>query len=529
MQNQRPNTSPAIAFFLIPPLIFLLVGLACTRGMPAEVFPTDPTGQAMARTVSALLTPISGGNSTLSEPNAPRISPTPDLPHALPTVRTEIETYVVKPGDSLAQIAQRYKVTVDAIITFNQISNPNYLEVGQQLRIPQPETGTAGLNFKIIPDSELVYGPAATAFNLEAYVRSQGGYLASYQETLEDGAVSGIAIVQRVAEEYSVNPRLLLAILEYRAGWVGAGSYERIASGRAVRRDFPLIQLEAWRKGLYRQLAWAANRLNYGYYRWRENQISHWLLADGQSVPASPLINAGTAGVQNLFAAMYGRAEWERSVSESGLQATFQNMFGYPFALAVEPLILPNLQQPALTLPFEPGLRWAFTGGPHGGWADGSAWAALDFAPPGEPMGCVRSDAWVTAVAGGTIVRTGNGVVIQDLDISSPRSNDGREQTGWVILYMHIDSYERVQPGTYVRAGERIGHPSCEGGVSNGTHVHIARRYNGEWVPAASDLPFVMDGWVPISSGSEYNGFLQKGDQLIEAWDGPREESTIGR
>jgi hypothetical protein len=35
-----------------------------------------------------------------------------------------------------------------------------------------------------------------------------------------------------------------------------------------------------------------------------------------------------------------------------------------------------------------------------------------------------------------------------------------------------------------VKTGDRIGHPSCEGGAANATHVHIARRYNGEWIPA---------------------------------------------
>ena len=85
-----------------------------------------------------------------------------------------------------------------------------------------------------------------------------------------------------------------------------------------------------------------------------------------------------------------------------------------------------------MQLPIEAGDAWSFTGGPHGGWADGSAWAALDFAPPGDALGCVDSDAWVTAVADGVVVRSGDGAVIQDLD------GDGLEQTGWVVLYMHV-------------------------------------------------------------------------------------------
>ena len=75
-------------------------------------------------------------------------------------------------------------------------------------------------------------------------------------------------------------------------------------------------------------------------------------------------------------------------------------------------------------------------------------------------------------------------------------SGDGIEQTGWSVFYMHIESRDRMQPKTYVYAGDRIGHPSCEGGVSNGTHVHLARKYNGEWIPADGITPFELDGWI---------------------------------
>jgi murein DD-endopeptidase MepM/ murein hydrolase activator NlpD len=122
------------------------------------------------------------------------------------------------------------------------------------------------------------------------------------------------------------------------------------------------------------------------------------------------------------------------------------------------------------------------------------------------------------AAADGRIVRADNGAVIQDLD------NDGYEQTGWTILYMHVETRDRVHPDTYAYAGERIGHPSCEGGFSNGTHVHIARRFNGEWIPADGTLPFSMDGWVSSGNGIEYDGFLTRGDITVEAWEGVFED-----
>jgi murein DD-endopeptidase MepM/ murein hydrolase activator NlpD len=181
-----------------------------------------------------------------------------------------------------------------------------------------------------------------------------------------------------------------------------------------------------------------------------------------------------------------------------------------------------------MQLPFEEGQIWSFTGGPHGGWDDGSAWAAIDFAPPGEALGCVESDAWVVAVAAGPIVRAGNGEVIQDID-SPNNPADGLEQTGWTVLYMHVAAHDRVEPGTFLQPGDRIGHPSCEGGYSTGTHLHLARRYNGEWIPADQTLPFILDGWISRGTGTEYDGYLIKDSYTIEAWEGRSSNNGIQR
>jgi LysM repeat protein len=47
-------------------------------------------------------------------------------------------THTVQTGETLSTIAQRYGVTVNAIVTANNLSNPDRLNVGQQLVIPTP-------------------------------------------------------------------------------------------------------------------------------------------------------------------------------------------------------------------------------------------------------------------------------------------------------------------------------------------------------------------------------------------------------
>jgi murein DD-endopeptidase MepM/ murein hydrolase activator NlpD len=227
--------------------------------------------------------------------------------------------------------------------------------------------------------------------------------------------------------------------------------------------------------------------------------------------------------VQHLFSLLYDANEWQEAVSENGLFSVYSSFFGYPFDYAIEPLIPPDLTQPTFQLPFELGISWIFSGGPHGGWDDGSAWAALDFVPPSEDYGCFISDEWAVAIADGLIVRSEYGLVVQDVD------GDGLWQTGWSILYMHIRTDGRIQEGVYVSAGDRIGHPSCEGGYATATHLHIARRYNGEWISSDGSVPFVMDGWVPVSTGSAYDGYLQRGEQTIEACECREPQNMIQR
>jgi murein DD-endopeptidase MepM/ murein hydrolase activator NlpD len=264
---------------------------------------------------------------------------------------------------------------------------------------------------------------------------------------------------------------------------------------------------------LYLQLTGAARKLNYGYYAWRAGGILSWGFADGSVKIIAPGLNPGTVGVQAYFAGLLSPADWTKAVSQVGFSLTYGALFGNPFRRAVEPLVPPDLVQPTLQLPFEPGKEWSYTGGPHAAWDVGSAWAALDFAPPGNALGCVPSDEWVVASAPGLVVRSVDGAVLVDLD------GDGYEQTGWVLFYMHIESRDRVPVGTQLKSGDRIGHPSCEGGVSQGTHAHFARKYNGEWIAADGPIPFVLDGWVSQGLGAEYDGTLTRAGMTLEACD----------
>jgi LasA protease len=76
---------------------------------------------------------------------------------------------------------------------------------------------------------------------------------------------------------------------------------------------------------------------------------------------------------------------------------------------------------------------------------------------------------------------------------------------------------DRIAAGSVVKQGDLLGHPSCEGGRATGTHVHVARRYNGEWLPAAGVVPFNLDGWIAHAGDTAYQGTLTKASNVIQA------------
>ena len=453
----------------------------------------------------------------------------PELPTAQPTVAFKIlaaasneppTLYYTQAGDTLPGLAARFQVDVSQIVPAGPVTQTGFLDPNQLFMIPKQSLETSS-NLKLIPDSEIVFSPSGLDFDIEAFTKEAGGYLSTYREYLHSsGWLNGAGVIKKIAVENSINPRVLLSILEYKSHWVyGFPTND-------IDRDYPLGKVDPRNKGLYAQLAWAMDQLNVGYYGWREGITTSIVFDNQDTILGAPELNAGTFALQYLFAKLFDRSSWEAAMyTEAGFAATHNKMFGNSWlrAMTVEPLFPATLQQPSLILPFEEGIEWSFSGGPHAAWGSESARAALDFAPDHYNGGCSESKDWVVAMASGIVVRTGNGVVVLDLD------GDGIEQTGWDIMYMHISSKDRVQVGDFLEQGQRIGHPSCEGGVSTGTHTHIARKFNGEWILAGGPLPFDMDGWIAHAAALAYKGTLTNGDITITACACGTQETVISR
>jgi murein DD-endopeptidase MepM/ murein hydrolase activator NlpD len=390
------------------------------------------------------------------------------------------------------------------------------IDPGQLLLIPS-RLGETGPDERLIPDSELVFSPNAAEFDVAGSVAERGGYLNQYREIVYGFYRTGPEIVSLVARANSINPRILLAVLDYLSGWV---TQPAVPEGDDFR--YPLGFVDYKHIGLRRQLTWLANELGNGYFGWREGSRTELLFPDSTSLRIAPSLNAGTVALQYIFSLDRSRASWESSLATGGFLESYALLFGDPWAYEYA-LFEPGVEQPALMLPFLEGHIWSFTGGPHGAWERESAWAALDFAPATDETGCAVSEDWVVASAPGLVVRSENGTVVIDLD------GDGREQSGWSLLYLHVAEKGRIAEGTFVLAGDRLGHPSCEGGTATGTHIHFARKYNGEWILADGPLPFNLSGWVAQAGSKPYQGLLIRDGQQVQACTCASAETLIQR
>jgi LysM repeat protein len=444
-----------------------------------------------------------------ANPTATPASMVPATPSSLPKFQDykpgELVDYMALSGDTLPALAAHFGTTINEIRADNtQIPmDATTLMPGMTLKIPMPYSPVWGTPIQIMPDSLFIDGPAVNGFDTRTFVSSHPGWLKDYREDIGGAKRSAAELIDIVSTNFSISPRTLLTLLEYQTG---ALSQPIPPSG-----DYPLGHVDENATGLYRQLVWAANILNAGYYGWRTGGLTQLVHPDYSTERPDPWQTAATVAFQYYYS-LGPLPEYAHATGPDGLKVVYIKMFGDPWAANVDlPFIPGNLQQPALVLPFPAGHAWSFTGGPHSAWGGAALrpWAAIDFAPPVH--GCDISNVPVVAMADGIVARSEPGVVMEDLD------GDGNERTGWVILYLHISSQAEVGLGQRLKRGDPIGFASCEGGLATGTHVHIARKYNGEWLPVDCAIPFNLEGWIAHTGDTVYQGTLTRGDQTVTA------------
>ena len=478
----------------------LAFGVALSACQPApqaaplqQISPTETP--ALVETPTAVATPL---------PERPKYSP------------GELVDYIAQSGDILPALAVRFNTTVGEILAANTFipADATTMPPGMPMKIPIYYQPFWGSQYQILPDSLFINGPAGIGFDTAAFLTEQPGWLNGYREYAFGGTRSTAQIVDYVALQFSLSPRLLLALLEYQAGGLTQPVKPANLGSYVLGND------DYRYRGVYLQLVWAANLLNDSYYRYRAGSLVEFEHLGGRIERIDPWQNAATASLQYYFSRLQDGEAYLRAIAHDGLAQSYRNAFGDPW-IAQSPHLPGSLAQPEMRLPFEPGLAWAYTGGPHTAYGTAQPFAALDFAPASISGGCTPSEEWVTAVAPGVVVRSETGTVVLDLD------GDGDERTGWTIFYFHIGTTGRAPVGTVLQTGDPLGYPSCEGGRTTGTHVHIARKYNGEWILAEGTLAFNLEGWISHSGSQAYQGTLTRGGRTVIASENAASSSFI--
>jgi hypothetical protein len=191
-----------------------------------------------------------------------------------------------------------------------------------------------------------VFSATATDFDIAGYITGAGGRLATYKEYLgSTGWTTGPEAFRRLAYENSMNPRLLLAVLDYESRWVQAESVD------AVHNDYPMGYLNPFYKGMFSQMVWAVNQLSIGYYGWRTGTLTELQFPDGTHLRLNPRLNAATVAIQYLFSRVHARSQWAQMINPANgflaVHADVRRSVGR--GDTVDPVLPPGLNQPKLS------------------------------------------------------------------------------------------------------------------------------------------------------------------------------------
>lgn len=93
----------------------------------------------------------------------PPIATTTTTTTMAPTTTTIPSEYEIMPGDSLSAIAKLFHLTMGELAAYNGITDPEHIEIGQVLKIPQPgEATTTVVTTAVVGGDAVTSEPSTT-------------------------------------------------------------------------------------------------------------------------------------------------------------------------------------------------------------------------------------------------------------------------------------------------------------------------------------------------------------------------------
>jgi hypothetical protein len=340
-----------------------------------------------------------------------------------------------------------------------------------------------GTSEPLITDDQFVWGPNVGDFDIATFLNGRGSPLAPYAD--EIALWAGYS---------SVNPQVLLAVLELRYG-----SVDHFADGA----DRATVESQIETTAL--DLATAFYEHLYTWGARAEDGVADRLppslvLADGTVIAVDAATTSGTYALQQVLSEGSDLATFQALTARAdagGFSATFAALFPGVDLLAEDNSINPT-DAPAdslFQLPFPLGATWYF-GGPHSWNGDNTPpFSSMDFFQGGAT--CSEPPAlYAVATAAGSAIRRYS--CWMEIDHGA----------GWTTSYYHLRNL--VGSGTQIRNG-RLGSIACEvcaGGYATGPHVHWSLKYNGAYVSLEG---VKLSGWTVHVGPTAYStGSLER-------------------
>ncbi|MBA3946442.1 MAG: peptidoglycan DD-metalloendopeptidase family protein [Herpetosiphonaceae bacterium] len=313
---------------------------------------------------------------------------------------------------------------------------------------------------------------------VQSFLDSQPGVLKQFH----DGPRSAAHIIESYAAYYSLNPHILLTLLE-----LGPGLLSEPHPAQTIL-DRPFGSLGP--AGFTAQIDWATREVRAGFGPYSKDPVVTFV--DGSTTTISRQQEPSVVAVQRFLALGHTQTEWRGFVDRYA--PLFKHYFGDE-PMAPTPTATPKATQGFLGLPWPAGTRMI-----HAAYfdhvyptvdkgSDGNNFIVTylgtsnvsynthdghDFYFPDKPIGTpILAAAPGIAYAFST---PGNGVVVRH----------GGQYAGYETVYWHLDQFDVKfqgkidnQIGVPVQAGEVLGVSGKSGFTDGGAHLHFEVRHNG--------------------------------------------------
>ncbi|KAB8142691.1 peptidoglycan DD-metalloendopeptidase family protein [Chloroflexia bacterium SDU3-3] len=354
-------------------------------------------------------------------------------------------------------------------------------------------------------DQRLTYEPGFYAPQIQAFLDSQPGTLASFEAPVGGRDHTFAEIVLGQSLYYSVNPKVVLALLE--------------SQGQLLTRPKPSAEQLAWAmgyrtpdtkpnedklRGLQAQIRYAVRQLLYARRDYADPPSLTF--ADKKTAPADPGWELGEYALARALAPATTSAKLAERMQ--AFESTYTALFGDPrpapegWPGPAEPFLAWPLQGPERVTSFfdHDGPFLSTNGGTFSYWGENEPTLSYDghdgwdyAARPPDPA---------LAAADGTVVFAGNA---DDNCATTAAVID--HGNGYRTLYWHLSEVD-VAIGQAVKAGQPIGVIGASG-CAQGPHLHFGVQYLGRNTDPYGYCGKLADPWS-INVGGILSTWLWK-------------------